>query len=437
MEVIDKILNEWSFRCHDGIVDMNDPKKIAILNEILGFDLDEAKVDMEKIWNEYFKDAEVETTVKRNAYIYVNGKATEDFIEAGEQVITQPIPSYKSKIPVKYNGNTVNILISTINTDLEPEEDTIDYYLWVLKNEANIKDQSVLDEIKEIYIRNNDESNFKNNFRKKEDVNQSNLDEIYNAFKAYIGVGSKKRGVGKGEYTVLLGLNKSESGGTAEKDIMVGKDVYEVKELAGREFRTGSSGYITTTDFKNHFDYLVSLLVKIAGKNLTDLKELGNKVIENYIIEIIEYYKGTYKSGNISEGILIKIKELTEKLHNYFKENKKDYDDAIPIKIGDIKFLISQDTFNKIKSGDLKTVNLGTELLQQKSNLYKLKNHPWVEKPEEMSIEFNNIWLKYLDSISGFIIYDGNKLNLYSPKTIEKNFSPIRVVQNQINITKK
>ena len=35
MEVIDKILNEWSFRCHDGIVDMNDPKKLVILNEIL------------------------------------------------------------------------------------------------------------------------------------------------------------------------------------------------------------------------------------------------------------------------------------------------------------------------------------------------------------------------------------------------------------------
>jgi len=35
MEVIDKILNEWSFRCHDGIVDMNDLKKKAILEEIL------------------------------------------------------------------------------------------------------------------------------------------------------------------------------------------------------------------------------------------------------------------------------------------------------------------------------------------------------------------------------------------------------------------
>jgi hypothetical protein len=35
MTVIDQILNEWSFRCHDGIVDMNDPKKVAILNVIL------------------------------------------------------------------------------------------------------------------------------------------------------------------------------------------------------------------------------------------------------------------------------------------------------------------------------------------------------------------------------------------------------------------
>ena len=35
MEVIDKILNEWSFRCHDGIVDMDDPKKVRILLEII------------------------------------------------------------------------------------------------------------------------------------------------------------------------------------------------------------------------------------------------------------------------------------------------------------------------------------------------------------------------------------------------------------------
>ena len=34
MTVIDKILNEWSYRCHDGIVDLNDPIKLSILEEI-------------------------------------------------------------------------------------------------------------------------------------------------------------------------------------------------------------------------------------------------------------------------------------------------------------------------------------------------------------------------------------------------------------------
>ena len=35
MTITDEILNEWSFRCHDGIVDLNDPKKLRILKEIL------------------------------------------------------------------------------------------------------------------------------------------------------------------------------------------------------------------------------------------------------------------------------------------------------------------------------------------------------------------------------------------------------------------
>jgi len=41
MTVIDKILQEWSYRCHDGIVDLNDPKKVKILFEILREDVDD------------------------------------------------------------------------------------------------------------------------------------------------------------------------------------------------------------------------------------------------------------------------------------------------------------------------------------------------------------------------------------------------------------
>ena len=35
MKVTDEILNEWSFRCHDGIVDLNNPIKVYILHEIV------------------------------------------------------------------------------------------------------------------------------------------------------------------------------------------------------------------------------------------------------------------------------------------------------------------------------------------------------------------------------------------------------------------
>ena len=47
MKVTDEILNEWSFRCHDGIVDLNDPKKLRILIERLdefGVNLKEEEV---------------------------------------------------------------------------------------------------------------------------------------------------------------------------------------------------------------------------------------------------------------------------------------------------------------------------------------------------------------------------------------------------------
>jgi hypothetical protein len=59
MTVTDEILNEWSFRCHDGIVDLNDPKKLRILKEILdenGISLNEA-IDSDAVTFENFVKA--------------------------------------------------------------------------------------------------------------------------------------------------------------------------------------------------------------------------------------------------------------------------------------------------------------------------------------------------------------------------------------------
>ena len=66
MEVIDKILSEWSFRCHDGIIDMNDPIKLSILDEVLdeynmlsfkeGRKISVTKQAIETILNSKYKD---------------------------------------------------------------------------------------------------------------------------------------------------------------------------------------------------------------------------------------------------------------------------------------------------------------------------------------------------------------------------------------------
>jgi hypothetical protein len=60
MTVIDKILNEWSYRCSDGIVDMNNPTKRAILNAILEENgLDKTELDEVNIvtYDDVIKDA--------------------------------------------------------------------------------------------------------------------------------------------------------------------------------------------------------------------------------------------------------------------------------------------------------------------------------------------------------------------------------------------
>ena len=50
MNVIDNILNEWSFRCHDGIVDLNNPIKVSILHEIVNeYELEESMLSLKSV----------------------------------------------------------------------------------------------------------------------------------------------------------------------------------------------------------------------------------------------------------------------------------------------------------------------------------------------------------------------------------------------------
>jgi hypothetical protein len=110
MEVIDKILREWSFRCHDGIVDMNDPKKKAILEEILKeFNIDlleegqdeEDLTDIFKILGNAGEISKTETfdiLAKYTLEHYKDKPEMQDLIKVFPAVVNK-IPNWKSYVP--------------------------------------------------------------------------------------------------------------------------------------------------------------------------------------------------------------------------------------------------------------------------------------------------------------------------------------------------
>jgi hypothetical protein len=89
MKVIDQILLEWAYRCPDGIVDINNPKKKAILDEILKeFNIDE--IDLNEVgdvsYDDVIKNAlkveeipEVQSQYQLGKDVNINGEDAKTF----------------------------------------------------------------------------------------------------------------------------------------------------------------------------------------------------------------------------------------------------------------------------------------------------------------------------------------------------------------------
>ena len=109
MKVTDEILNEWSFRCHDGIVDLNDPKKLRILIEIL----DEFGVNL--------KEEEVVSFEQHIATKNLEDKTKKDLISSlspeQQQKIAQNLSDNINDIVNFLNSNEAISSILTVKTE--------------------------------------------------------------------------------------------------------------------------------------------------------------------------------------------------------------------------------------------------------------------------------------------------------------------------------
>jgi hypothetical protein len=193
------------------------------------------------------------------------------------------LKKYSYKFPKGYpdmNNEQDILLMEGILSELgiDEEEDknlTFEQCKDILSKDVKLK-EDIINEIEKIYnLPSSDQKAFLFHFRK-HSIND--LDFILDIYKNYVNI--KKEGLGRGEISVLLGVKDSVSGGTAEKDIKIGNEIYDVKELTRKEFRTASSGYITNSSFQQHYVYLMTLLLAINKDNESETieeKKTGSK----------------------------------------------------------------------------------------------------------------------------------------------------------------
>jgi len=130
MKVIDEILNEWSFRCHDGIVDLNNPIKLSILHEILGVKLIELKrlsydiltPEAKKIADELITllditQDQIQPSSKNNIVIY--NDAREVLVNKTEE---------SGKYGKKSDDRKGNFKINGITITFKPDKTSGEYY---------------------------------------------------------------------------------------------------------------------------------------------------------------------------------------------------------------------------------------------------------------------------------------------------------------------
>jgi len=214
MTVIDKILNEWSFRCHDGIVDMKDPKKVAILNEIL----EEFKIfeqeedDNQKIENELLNALYAANTEDKKKILALINKINSQDVENLEDKIQADVKQDKSiseeeidKIEKYLQDKGLpakeTLFLVRVFTRKKEGKQLVDYFK--IKHNFNVSNPSI--------------------FQSTKDLDPEAISVIYNNMASIAG----RKAIGKEEYFMLAFYDNVEK--RSKGDLTIDNKDYEVK----------------------------------------------------------------------------------------------------------------------------------------------------------------------------------------------------------------
>jgi hypothetical protein len=381
MNVIDKILNEWSFRCHDGIVDMNNPKKVSILKEVLieeGIDDDivDAVLNLPK-------DNQASEEKKQKALAILKGTSSDEKEEIDEMV------DIEDKLMKKGLPEKESLFITRIFTRAKKQQQLIDYF----KKQHEFK------------------TSFKSVFENTKELDPDIIKRVYNYMASLQG----NKAIGREEY-FLVAFYDNVKKRVQEGDITINEnDKYEVKGPGSMISPLSRGGY--TKDIKNS---LHNFIEKITGlpnnKNIGELKEEidkskrswpfkiqgiynlieknDEKNIKNFKDELKKLLNNLYKGINVNVDNIVNSNKfdpeiLSKEISDFLikdlktKENYLFVDNEGKIKIVDNKDLINSinNTISIVKFPDLSPrYSFGEKSIFEK---YKEKEEKTQEKEKE------------------------------------------------------
>lgn len=262
------------------------------------------------------------------------------------------------------------------------EQDDIDLILSVY---SNLSEKEQL-EIRKHYRKYNI-SSFKTNLR-----------ILQKIFEPFFYISNNKAGRGRGEFLPLLTLVNSKSGGIVEKDIIVGNEVIEIKELdKGKYFRAAKSGNIANSEF-----------TEIIETFCNQLKELGiDKKRSPEIGQILNYFNTKYKAGNVSMSFVNKLVEVAKNIEDL---HEQDIEDSVEyVKVRGKRYRLIHSEEEEINIGS--TIKIGEELSSTKVALIKLRKNKLVQNPNALTEAYLELIDEYLGTLDYLLVYSLNKPN--------------------------
>jgi hypothetical protein len=333
MNVIDQILSEWSYRCDDGIVDLNNPKKVKVLFEIIKPLLTE-DIDDEIL----------------NALIGSNSNTKEKVLKFLKRV-----------------GDTTSneSLEQKVEAQLKPKlrQDIIEQVIFT----ADSKQYDILEEIHE-YLKNPKVSY-------DDLLNNDNLNSLFSNtgfsddfINKMISIkGSAQPAVGKGEVAIILFVKDAVK--ASKGDVLINGKEIEVKgsvaKVVGKDIEVGSKDFILAIpEFQNFSNKYKDNIVQNGGwlvRLYSGYSNVNNKQeYINDVISILQIIYPTVKNIKLESSDFSALNNLSKKIALFTSLDYLQDKDLLFINTSnnDYIYIKGYDDFaSKVKDGTLSVGN--------------------------------------------------------------------------------